>query len=196
MLGGLDGGVVRADTRRKMGGQAMTIAMPKNGEEVLQREFEGLGGSLEQRVQELADREEIREIVARYAQLVVRRRSPAHLFTEDGALIINMPGFRTQEIRGMQALEAMFQATAARPALSMPAVHNHVITVAGDEAVGTSWIELYVSDDASPDGRAFAGTGFYEDVLRRVSGRWKFVSRTANVLVVGAAQRANPITKS
>jgi hypothetical protein len=169
---------------------------PKSVDEMLAQGFAGLGGSPEARLRELCDREEIRELVSRYAQQVSRRQSPAHLFTDDGALVVRMPGFPVQEIRGKAALEQMFHSTGSRPSLSMPAVHNHVISIDGDEAVGTSWIELHVTDENAPDGRAFAGSGYYEDRLRRVDGRWRFVLRDANVLVVGAVQRANPITKN
>jgi hypothetical protein len=165
-------------------------------EQLVSEGFGGLAGSLEAQVRELADREEIREIVARYAQRVSHRQSPGDLFTEDGALIIDMVGFPRQEIRGRAQLEAMFAATAARPAMNMPCVHNQLITIHGDEAWSTSWIELYLGDDANPDGRAFAGAGWYEDQLRRENGRWKFVSRRADVRIVGAAQRAKPITQN
>jgi hypothetical protein len=170
--------------------------LPKSVDEMLARPFEGLGGELAKQVRELADREEIREMIARYAQRVARRQSPADLFTEDGALIVRMPGHPAQEIRGRQALDAMFTATNARPSRSMPAVHNMVVAVDGESAIATSWIELHVSDEANPDSRAFAGSGFYEDRLRRVDGRWKFEVRDADVLIVGAIQKANPITKN
>lgn len=160
---------------------------------MLARGFEGLDGGLEQRVQELADREEIRELIARYAQHVVRRRSMAHMFTADGALIVRMPGFPVHEARGHEALDKLFQGAISSPALSMPAVHNIVIHVTGDEATATSWIELNVSNDAHADGHVFAGCGTYDDRLRREGGRWKFVQREANVRIVGAIQRAKPI---
>jgi hypothetical protein len=166
---------------------------PPSVDEMLARGFEGLGGGLEQRVRELADREEIRELIARYAQHVVRRRSMAHMFTADGALIVRMPGFPVHEARGHEALDKLFQGAIASPALSMPAVHNIAIQVAGDEATATSWIELHVSNEAHPDGHVFAGCGTYDDRLRRENGRWKFVLREANVRVVGAVQRAKPI---
>lgn len=171
----------------------MSSRAPTTVDEMLTRRFEGLDGSLEQRVQELADREEIRELIARYAQQVVRRRSMAHMFTADGALIIRLPGFPVHEARGHEALDKVFSSTIASPALSMPAIHNVAIQVTGNEAIATSWIELYVSKEDDPDGRAFAGTGTYDDRLRREDGRWKFVLREANVRIVGAVQRAKPI---
>lgn len=171
--------------------------MPSNApatvDEMLVRGFEGLGGRLEQRVQELADREEIRELIARYAQQVMRGRSVARMFTADGALIVRLPGVPVREVRGYEALEKLFSSTIANAAMNMPAVHNIVIHVSGDEAIATSWIELYVSNENDPDGRAFAGSGTYDDRLRRENGRWKFALREAHVMIVGAVQRAKPI---
>jgi hypothetical protein len=170
----------------------MSSRAPATVDEMLTHPFEGLGGSLEQRVQELADREEIRELIARYAHHALRHLSMAHMFTADGALIIRLPGFPMREARGHEALDKLFRSTAAS-ALTMPAVHNIAIRVTGDEAIATSWIELHVSNDEASDGRLFAGSGTYDDRLRRENGRWKFVQREANVLVVGAVQRAKPI---
>jgi len=171
----------------------MSSRVPPTVDEMLARGFEGFEGGLEQRVRELADREEIRELIARYAQHVVRRRSMAHMFTPDGTLIVRMPGLPVHEARGHAALDKLFQGAVASPALSMPAVHNIAIQVNGDEATATSWIELHVSNDAHPDGHVFAGCGTYDDRLRRENGRWKFVQRDANVRIVGAVQRTKPI---
>jgi len=171
----------------------MPSRAPTNVDEMLTLGFKGIDGDVEQRLRELTDREEIRELIARYAQFVSRRRSMAHMFTADGALIVRLPGSPPHEVRGHEALDKLFGSTIASPALNMPAVHNVVIHVVGDEAIATSWIELHVSNDSHPDGRAFAGSGTYDDRLRREDGRWKFVLREAYVRVVGAVQRARPI---
>lgn len=163
------------------------------GDRLVAGAFQGLGGSLEQRVQELADREEIRELAARYSQRVLRGLSPADLFTDDGVMVISIPGLPRQEVRGREALEKVFAAAAARPMINMPAVHNQVISIDGDEAIGSSMIELQLSDETADDGRVFAATGIYEDRLRRVDGRWKFASREAHAQVVGPAQRGTPL---
>ena len=155
--------------------------------DLLSRGFEGFKStSLEERMQELIDREEIRELAARYAQRVARRQSMADLFTDDGAFIVHMPNQPVQVARGREQLEKTFAAAISSPALNMPAVHNQVISISGNDAAGTSWIELYTLDGEE---RSFAGCGFYEDRLRRENGRWKFVVREANVLVVGSKQR-------
>ena len=167
--------------------------LPATVDEMLDQGFRGLAGDAFERVQELADREEIRELIARYAQRVYRRKSTADMFTDDGVMTIRMPGYPVNETRGIENLEALFAGAIARPAMNMPAVHNIVIAVAGDEAIATSWIDLHVGSDNNPDGKVFAGCGTYDDRLRRVDGRWKFASREADVVIVGAVQKANPI---
>ncbi|TAK99481.1 MAG: nuclear transport factor 2 family protein [Rhodospirillaceae bacterium] len=145
--------------------------------------FDGFAGkTLEQRVQEIVDREEIRELAARYAQRVVRRQSMADMFTDDGVFIVRLPGKPVQEARGRAQLDQIFAAAIAQPSLNMPAIHNHVISIAGDEATELCWIELYTLDDK---GRHFTGAGCYEDRLRRENGCWKFVVRDCTVLAVG-----------
>ena len=119
--------------------------------------FEGFKNtSLEARMLELIDREEIRELAARYAQRVSRRQSMADLFTDDGAFVVHMPNQPEQVARGREQLEKAFAAAASSPALNMPMVHNHVMSISGNEAVATSWIELYTFD---ADERRFAGCG-------------------------------------
>ena len=156
-------------------------------ENLVSSEFGGLKGSLEQRVQELCDREEIRELMAAYAQRVLRRISTTDMFVEDGAMVIHVPNTPPIEIRGHAALEATITATKQAPQTSMPTLHNFVLSIDGDEAIGTCLIELMMGDKAFPDGRVFSATGLYEDHLRRVDGRWKFVTRTIRQVAAGAA---------
>jgi hypothetical protein len=157
--------------------------------EILKRDFEGFSGStLEERVRELVDREEIRELAARYAQRLSRRQSMADMFTDDGAVIIRRPDAEVQEVRGREQIGQTFAAAIANPMLSMSTVHNHVISISGNEATATSWNEVYVSDDQE---RTFAGCNYYNDRLRRDNGRWKFAVREVRVVIVGPAQRVS-----
>jgi hypothetical protein len=155
--------------------------------QLVSAEFAGLKGTAEQRLQELCDREEIRELMAAYAQRVLRRISTTDMFVEDGAMVIHTPNAPPIEIRGHAALEATISVAKQDPRTSMPTLHNHVLSIDGDEAIGTCLIELMLGDRALPDGRAFSATGLYEDHLRRVNGRWKFVTRTIRQVAAGAA---------
>lgn len=153
---------------------------PSKVDAMLKHGFDGLKGTLEQRVQELADREEIKELVSRYAQCITRRLPIADMFTDDGAFILRLPGASVEETRGRAELIKLYAMN--RPAINMPALHNHVISVSGDEAIGTSWIELYMTDDTKADKRTYAGSGYYADQLRRENARWKFAVRDATFL--------------
>ena len=55
----------------------------------------------------------------------------------------------------------------------MPMIHNHLISIQGDEGTGINSNELRISED----GNSIIASGFYEDRYRRVNGRWRFVVR-------------------
>ena len=137
------------------------------------------GKSLEQKVQLLVDREEIRDLIATYAHRAANRQSMADLFTDDGAFI-NRPDARTaaQEVRGRAALDAFFDGLGRQPQQPLPMIHNFLVSVDGDEARALSTIEVRVVHA----GQVIDGIGYYRDRLRRVDGRWKFVERDCTFL--------------
>ena len=129
--------------------------------------------TLEQQVQELMDREEIKELTARYAHGVARGEGAAvaALFTEDGVFRNHFPDQPVTEVRGREALNQFYGAIGRNVAL--PCIHNHLIVVTGDEASGTCSIEVRITRN----GQSMIGSGYYEDRFRREQGRWKFVAR-------------------
>jgi ketosteroid isomerase-like protein len=129
--------------------------------------------TLEQQVQELADREEIKELTAHYAHGVARGEGAkvAALFTDDGAFINDLPDTAPTVVRGREALDKFYGAIKRNTAL--PCIHNHLITLAGDEATGTCSIEVRITRN----NQSMIGSGYYEDRFRRENGRWKFVER-------------------
>ncbi len=130
--------------------------------------------TLEQQVQELTDREEIKELTARYAHGVARGEGAkvAELFTDDGVFINRLnPDQPPTEVRGREALQKFYGAIKRNFAL--PCIHNHLITLAGDEATGTCSIEVRITQKQ----QSIIGSGYYEDRFRRENGRWKFVVR-------------------
>src|SRR3984885_6038798 len=127
--------------------------------------------TLEQKVQELADREEIRELIAQYAQRVAHRVPFWELFTEGGTFINRQDNI---ELRGRRNLAAFFErsmASGTPPAL--PMMHNEIIAISGNMATGLCSNEVRMS----LDGRSIARSGYYVDQFRREDGRWKFVMR-------------------
>ena len=129
--------------------------------------------SLEQQVLELADREEIKELTAHYAHGVARGEGAkvAELFTDDGVFINELPDTAPTVVRGREALNKFYGAIKRNTAL--PCIHNHLITLTGDEATGTCSIEVRITRN----NQSMIGSGYYEDRFRRENGRWKFVER-------------------
>jgi uncharacterized protein (TIGR02246 family) len=129
--------------------------------------------TLEQQVQELADREEIKELTARYAHGVARGEGAkvAELFTDDGVFINEIPNAPQTVVRGREALQKFYGNIKRNYAL--PCIHNHLISLAGDEATGTCSIEVRITQKQ----QSMIGSGYYEDRFRRENGRWKFVER-------------------
>ena len=132
------------------------------------------GKTLEQKVQELADREEIRDLIAIYAHRVAHGLSIADLFTDDGVYINRRsPDGPVSEARGRQALEARWPDRPGHKGESMPMIHNYLLSIQGDEATGMCSNELRISEN----GQSIIASGFYQDRLRRENGRWRFVER-------------------
>lgn len=131
------------------------------------------GKALHKTVQELADREEIRELIAIYAHRAALGIPIADLFTDDGAFIIHVPGQPVTEARGRKALDAAYGDVAASPGASLPMIHNIVLELSGDEGRGLCSIELR----NSTGGQNVIASGYYEDQFRREDGHWKFVKR-------------------
>lgn len=129
--------------------------------------------TLEQQVQELADREEIKELTAQYAHGVARGEGEkvAALFTDDGGFLNRFPGKPLTEVRGREALHKFYGAI--KKNFALPCIHNHIIHLAGDEATGTCSIEVRINQN----GQSMIGSGYYEDRFRRENGRWKFTVR-------------------
>lgn len=160
---------------------AAAAAPPAPTKAIYEKPFDAFDGkTLEQKVQEIADREEIKELVSRYAHRVARGVSVADLYTDDGAYIHRRPGQPVQETRGRAALDKHYAASAdvvSQGRVALPMIHNHLIEVAGNTASGLCSIELRTADK----GQSIIASGYYEDTYRRENGRWKFVVRDAHM---------------
>jgi ketosteroid isomerase-like protein len=129
----------------------------------------------DQNMQEIMDREEIRELLGRYAHQTARGMNVSTLYTEDGAFIVRIPGRPAQEIRGREALSKTYGTMATMENPPKPQIHNSLLVISGDEATGICSNEVRVVEN----GQSIIGSGYYEDRFRRVNGRWKFVVRSA-----------------
>jgi uncharacterized protein (TIGR02246 family) len=118
------------------------------------------------------DRDEIRQLIARYCHLVDTHQTQAwvSLFSEDALLVIG--DRRTQ---GHDALTALCNGLVAlyekQPMRHV--VDNVVVDVDGDVATAQSYLQI-VSPGSPP---VFMQSGRYHDQLRRADGRWVFTER-------------------
>jgi SnoaL-like protein len=132
------------------------------------------GKSLEAKIQELADREEIHELVATYAHRMAHGPAAADLFTDDGAYInrgtAEVP---PKEVRGRTALDEHFSDRTSWAERPLPMIHNHLISINGDEADGICSVEIRLA----AKGTSIIASGYYKDRYRREHGRWKFTER-------------------
>lgn len=132
------------------------------------------GKTTAQKLQELIDREEIRELIAVYAHRVAHGLSIADLFTDDGVYINRRsPGGPASEAHGRKALEARWPDRPGHEGESMPMIHNYILSIHGDEATGTCSNELRITEN----GKSMIASGYYQDRLRRENGRWRFAKR-------------------
>jgi hypothetical protein len=130
--------------------------------------------TLEQRLQEVEDREEIKELTAKYAHWVARGEGARvkDLFTDDGRFINEVIGEKPNiEVRGRKQLDEFYPGL--KRGMALPCIHNHIIELDGDNAKGTCTIEVRITQS----GQSIIGSGFYADIYRRENGRWKFVER-------------------
>jgi ketosteroid isomerase-like protein len=133
---------------------------------------------LEGKVQELTDREAIRDLRYRYHEYINegRFKDIADLFTEDGVLDFAHLG----KASGRADIQKFFSgigpaasaADKSRPRISWVKqfIHNHVIQMHGDHGHGFSYLE------AKPiyGGEAFLVAARYDDDYAKVNGEWKF----------------------
>jgi ketosteroid isomerase-like protein len=138
--------------------------------------------SAEQRLQVLEDKEEIRQLLARYMHYLDHRDMVRYseLFTEDGIVLADQGKWE-----GRAAMQKMFApkpATADKPASNPPAPMIHMVTdivihVNGDTA--RTWGKYYAFFPAKAKGErpTVSGIGGYNDWLVRVNGEWKFKKR-------------------
>ncbi|HIG41886.1 MAG: nuclear transport factor 2 family protein [bacterium] len=129
--------------------------------------------SLEERVQNIEDRDEIRELTTRYCHAIAAAdvNCIIDLFCEDGAFCT---GDRTT--KGTAALEKFYSSLSKQPPI--PFIQNHVVDeISGDHARARCSAEIRMV----ADGKSVTTAGWYEDTFRKVDGKWKFAERKFNV---------------
>jgi len=131
---------------------------------------------LEHRVQDLADRDAIRELTAEYCRCIVRadREAVVGLFTADASLETHFPAGSGQADVATAGTAALLRAYDGIAGMALkPTVHNHILEIDGDRARGFCSVEIRLTQS----GVAYTGAGHYEDAYQRVGDRWKFQRR-------------------
>ena len=129
--------------------------------------------SVENRLQAIEDREEIRELTARYCHGIAAAdvAGIVGLFCEDGSFCID------DRITGTAALTEFYAATLA-DSPPMPFIQNHVIDELQEtEARARCSAEIRMIRE----GESVTAAGWYNDSFRKVDGHWKFQERWFHV---------------
>jgi len=129
-------------------------------------------------VQEVLDREAIRNLPVLYCHCVWKNDIPGmvDLFTEDGEIsMADDPS--VMAAKGRENLLKMYQ-QALGALTPRPFIHNHVVELQGpDRASGTCYVEIR----ANRHGKSWIGAGYYDDEYAKENGKWKFRSRLVHM---------------
>jgi ketosteroid isomerase-like protein len=135
-------------------------------------------GSIEARLRRMEDEQAIARVLLEYGRTLDARDFAAYsaLFAADGQWIGALGTFKgPAEIK--TAMERIFAgATDIPKGSNFHAMSNFDITVQGERALAKSVFVFYIMDGNKPVAEV---AGRYEDVLVRIGGVWKFLTRTA-----------------
>ena len=133
---------------------------------------------------DLADREAVRHLVARYADAVNRRAADelASLFVADGEWLV--PGFGTTT--GHEQISELLRTLLGNFEVLVQTVHQGVIEVDGDTASGRWYLSEVGIDKA---GSPVHFVGVYQDRLARRDDGWAFVRRKFDFLFRQAGEQ-------
>jgi hypothetical protein len=123
---------------------------------------------------ELSDREAIRDLPVRYCDCVWQGTLDAmlDLFSKDG-IFISKGRNREATCKGRDELRKMYQ-QALTEMTPRPYIHNHVVDLHGKtKATGRCYVELR----SASRNFEWIGTGFYDDEYVKEGEHWKFASR-------------------
>lgn len=141
--------------------------------------------NLAKRIGLLEDRENLRELMTRYAFLIDTGQSEewADCFTLDGCFEVQRPDGDTRILRGRDQLVAFAQ---SRPSKETPDKHftsQVSVVIDGDSATSHCYFAL-LSDIRNDPSLVFYGQ-YHDEFIRGADGDWRFSSR----LAVGESRR-------
>ena len=127
----------------------------------------------DQLIDELLDREAIKELPARYCDYIWSKNVEGilSLFTEDGVFAMEGVG-AAQEAKGQPALRKFYGQVASGPG-PLPFIHNIVIDLKdATHATGRAYPEVRTLGQ-----ERIMAMGYYDDEYEKVGGQWKFKAR-------------------
>ena len=130
--------------------------------------------ALERRLAVLEDKDEIRRLRDDYHGCINDGRFDeiVDLFTDDAHVEL---GYLATYV-GRDAIDAGFRGMGTRERFYIKQfIHSHRINVDGDDGTGTSYLEARYGRF----GTSYLVSGKYDDICRRVDGRWLFSSMIA-----------------
>jgi ketosteroid isomerase-like protein len=143
---------------------------------------------LEQRIQILEDREQLKELGATYCFLVDDDRYVELVndyFTDDAGCDFRNRLANSEPLvsQGREQILLFFQDVVANTLKDMShTLHNHRMVIDGDHAFGDCYFELTARDANSST--PMVGAGRYTDEYRRVGDRWQFSQRNADIFYI------------
>ena len=128
--------------------------------------------SLEEKVEELWNREQIRSLTYAYGECLLRRDAEgmARLFTEDGSVDFTALGWGIR--RGTEEIVTFYSGT--WPLRVKPFFTNHYVEFL-DRTRARGW--CWLDNRATRNGESLIGCGKIYDEYRLVDGIWRFSSR-------------------
>ena len=144
---------------------------------------------MERRLQQLEDREAIRNLMMEYGRSLDARdfKSFSELFAQDGGEWNGGMGVA----KGPEAIRKLMEETIGKNTggVKSPNFHifnNEIITVAGDRATAVSkWTFVNQGEDNRPQ---WVYLGHYHDTFIKEDGRWKFLQRKVTGAIPGEQQ--------
>lgn len=136
---------------------------------------------IEKLLQEILDREAIRDLGKRYCHILWTEDFDAYplLYAEDG--VLRYRDDVRPPVEGRTALRSMIEAM-IKPHKARQFVHNHIVELlSSDQAVGKCCVEVRLWLDGE-DGFIVA---YYEDEYVKIDGEWKFKVRLATLEYLG-----------
>ena len=124
--------------------------------------------ALEEKIQDLDDREAIRSLRFRYHECINEWRVEdiPDLFTDDGDLDFDYLG----KAHGRAELTKFFNGIDKILSFVKQFIHNHAIDVHGDQGKGYSYLEA----KSISNGEAYFVAARYDDEYVKKDGQWKF----------------------